>query len=208
MLHSVRNISCQEEGVSIGQVVVDAIPLWDRAVRADGVQIVVSGADTQIRFQQTSRHKHQRRRDDQLTRTRCNQKAALIYISCDLDYCVFQRCLVQVNICGRTVCVIATSYSRVSRAEQGYAISRVEGGEAIVQQCCCLDLLGIRHGPCESLGVTSRKSIVQVVFHGLLGHGETHCNRFVVVTSSVRLLRGIEADSRTFRLNWRCAKAR
>ena len=96
----------------------------------------------------------------------------------------------------------------MSRAEQRHAISRLEGGEAVVQKGSSLDLLSVRRTTGESLGVTSRELVIEIVLHGLLSDRETHGNRLVVVTSRVSLLRVVISNSLTFLLNRSRAKAR
>ena len=46
MLQAVRHIGHQEPCIGISQEVVDAIPLWDRAVVLQGIDIVVGSANT------------------------------------------------------------------------------------------------------------------------------------------------------------------
>ena len=207
MLHAVGHVGGQEPRVVVGQVVVDAVAAGDRTVGVDSVDIVISGADTQFSLQQTSCHEHQAWRDDQLARTGCDQQAAFVFVSCDVDNSLFQRGLVQVGSSGWAVCVRATSNGRVRCVQQAYAVARQERGEACVQQRSCLNLLRIGHGAGQCLGVTSRQRVVQVIFHSFFGNREAHGHRLVVITSGERFLCVVKRDGRAFRFNWSCAEA-
>ena len=89
----------------------------------------------------------------------------------------------------------------MSRAEQRHTVSRLESGETVVEQSRSLDLLGVRHTTGESLGVTSRELVIEIVLHGLLSDREPHGDRLVVVTSRPSLLRVVVGNGLTFLLN-------
>ena len=50
MLHAVRNIGNDVEGISVSQIVIDSISLWDRTVVLNRVDVIISSADTQLRI--------------------------------------------------------------------------------------------------------------------------------------------------------------
>ena len=207
MLHTIRNISDDEEGVGVRQVVVDGVAFRDCSHVLDGIDVVVGGCGAETGLHQALGHKHQVRRDNQATRTGRNQQTTLIEEVGNLNDCVFQRSFVKVSRHSRTVCIGATSDQRVSRAEQGSAITGFKGGEAIVEQSRRFDLLGVRHTTSQGLGVTGRELVVQVVFDCFFSNRETHSNGFMVVTSNEGFLRVVIRDGLTFSFNRSGAEA-
>ena len=208
MLHAIRDVRGDVPSVRVGQVVVDAVALRDRTVGVDRVDVVVSGADTQLGLQQTSCNEHQRRRNDQLARASGDQQATFVLERSNVDHSLLEGSLVQVNVNRRAVGVGAASNRRVRGVEQGHAVARLERGEARVQQRGCFDLLGVRHGASQRLGVASRQGVIEVVLHGFLGDGEAHRHGLVVVTSSERFLRVVVGDRGAFRLDGGSPEAR
>ena len=181
---------------------IDRIALWDRTVVLDGVDIVVGRANTQRRFQQTGSNEHQSRWDNQLLGLSGNQQRALIGPCCDLNHSAFQRGFVQVSSSRRAVAVGATRDERVSRREQGNTITVSNSGvEAVVNDSSSLDLLRVRHTASQSLSVTSRQAVVQVVFHRFFSDGETQGNGFVVVASGPSFLTIVISNGRAFVLH-------
>ena len=95
------------------------------------------------------------------------------------------------------------------RREQAHAVAVGDAGvEALVQDCSSLDLLGVSHCTGQSLGVTGRQRVVQVVFHRLFGDGEAHSNRLMVITGGPDFLRVVVGDRSAFGLDRGGAEAR
>ena len=112
-----------------------------------------------------------------------------------------------VQTCALPICVgvNATRDEGVLGAEQLHAVATgVAGGEAVVQNCGGLHLLGVSHGTGQSLGVTSRQAVVQVIFDRFFSDRETQGDGFVGVTGGERFLRVVVSDGRAFVLD-RCS---
>ena len=201
MLHAVGHIGRQEPAVGVGQEVVDRVATRDGAVALDSVDVVVSRAGTEFRFQQASGNKHQARRNNQLVRTGSDQQTALIRPRRDLNDCRLKGGFIQVSASGRAVAVGAARNQRVGGAEQGHAVARLVAVEAVVQREGSLDLLRVRHGASERLGVTSRQAVIQVIFHRLFGDGEAIRDGFMRITSGPGFLAVVICNRLTFVLH-------
>ena len=210
MLQTVGNVSRQEPSVVISQIVVDCITFGDGTVGLDCVQVVVGGGNTQLSFEQTGSNEHQRRGHDHFAGLGCDQQATFIRPSSDLDNGGFQGSLVKVSASGRTVAVGTTGHQRVRSGEQNLTVTvgRVaRAGEALVQDSCSLDLLGISHTTGQCFGVASRQTVVQVVFHGLFGQGEAHSNGLVRIARRPSFLSVVVNHGRTLVFHGGGAKA-
>jgi len=92
----------------------------------------------------------------------------------------------------------------VISCKQNFAVATgITGGEAVVQHCGCFDLLGVSHSTGQTLGITSRQAVIQVIFNRLFGDRETKGNGFVLVTSGPRFLRIIVRNCVAFVLDRR-----
>ena len=209
MLQAVGHIGHQEPCIGISQEVVDAIPLWDRAVVLQGVDIVVGSRYAQIGFQQAGCSELQCWRDDQFFGLCCDQKTALISPSSDLNNCVFQRSFVQISGCSRAIAVGSTRHQRVcSRDQRNPVTAYVCAAKSVVQDGSTLDLLGVRHCTGQSLGVTGRQRVIQVVFNSLFSDGEAKSDSLVVVPSRKRFLCIVISNGRTLVLDWCSGESR
>jgi hypothetical protein len=103
--------------------VVDGVAFRDGAVVLQRVDVVVGGADTQRRFQQSGCDELELRRNNQLAGLGSNQQTTFVGPTSDLDYSRFEGRFVQVSRRRRTVAVGAARDQRVSRREQGLAVT-------------------------------------------------------------------------------------
>ena len=186
---------------------VDGVAFRNRTHVTDSIDVVVGGGRTESGLHQAFGDEHQVRRDNETARASRNQQTAFIEEVGNLNDCVFQRSLVEVSRHSRAVAVGTARHQRVGGAEQGRAVTRLEGGEAVVQQSRRFDLLGVRHRAGKRFGVTARQLVVQVVFDGFFGDGETHRHGFVVVPSHKGFLCVVVRDSLTFRFDRRGSEA-
>ena len=145
MLQTVGNVSRQEPCIGIRQEVVDGVTLGDRAIVLQGVDIVVSGSDTEFGFQQTGSNELQSGRNDQFTGLSSDEQTTLVRPCSNLNDGVLKRSLVQISWSGRFVAVGATRNQGVSGREQLNTITtRVVGVEAVVQDCSSLGEFSLR----------------------------------------------------------------
>ena len=180
---------------------VDGVAFGHHAVGLDRVDVVVSGADTLLGLQQAGGHELQGRRDHHLAGLGSDQQTTLVGPGGDLDHGGFQGSLVQIDGGDGAVGVGAATDQRVVGGAQNLAVA-VHGvaraGESLVQQRSRLDLLGVRHGAGQRLGVAAGQRVVQVVFHRLFGDRETHGDGLMDVTGRPCFLRVVVSDGAAF----------
>ena len=209
MLQTVWHISCQEPCIGVGQIVVNCVTFWDRTIVLQRVDVVVGCANTQAGFQQAGCNELQCWRNNQFARLSSDQQTTFISPSSDLNNSVFQRCFVQVDCNAWAVVVHATvdewvtntSAGRVHTEQRHTVTTQVRATETVVQDGSSFNLLGVGHGACQRLGVTSRQAVVQVVFNSFFSDGEAQGDGLVAVTGSERFLRIVISNGRTFVLD-------
>ena len=94
--------------------------------------------------------------------------------------------------------VANTGTRRVITEQRNAITTSVVAIEAVVQNSGSLDLLGVRHRTSQSLGVTSRQRVVQVIFHSFFGDREALSNGFVGIASGEGFLSVVGADGSAF----------
>ena len=119
------------------------------------------------------------RRDDQFLGTGGNLETTLVSPLADGDDASLKRGFVQVNCNRWAVTVRATVHQRVRSVEQRDAVATSLTGEALIEECCTFDFLGVLEATGQSLGVASREAVVEVVLYSFFGDAETKSNGFV-----------------------------
>ena len=189
MLQTVRNVGSEEPAIRISQEVVDRVAFRDRTHRLEGVDVVVSGRNTEFRVKEALSDEHQSRGDDELAGLRSNEQTAFVGPTRNLNHCRLKRSLVEVRS-GQTVAVNTARDERVvGIAERHPVTAGHTGSKRVVQHCSSLDLLRVRHRPRQTLGIALAERIVQIVLYRLFRDGEAESNRLVVVTSRPSFLR-------------------
>ena len=201
MLQAIRNIGSEEPAVRVGQVVVDRIAFRNRTHRLEGVDVVVSGRNTEFRVKKTLGDKHQRRGHDELTGLRSNEQTTFVSPTSDLNDGGLKRSFVEIRR-SQTVAVDAARNERMVRIAERHAVTTGHtGSESAVQDRSSLDLLRVRHSSGKALGVALAKRVVQIVLNSFFRDGETESNRLVVITSRPSFLRIIVRNGLTLGLN-------
>jgi hypothetical protein len=155
VLETVRYVSHDEPSVRIRQEVVYTVPFRNRTIVLQRVDVVVVGASTQFRFQKARSNEHQARRNNQLTGLCGNEQTALIRPSSDLNDSSLKRGFIQVSSAARIAVRAARNQRMRSRTQDNTVTVGRATSKCVVKDSSSLNLLGVRHGTSQSLGVTS-----------------------------------------------------
>ena len=131
-----------------------------------------------------------------------HRQAPVVHIAGKLNQRILDGGFAKVHVRCRSVGLVASRLSRVSRATEGHVVATQIGSiERAIVDVSGLHLFGVRHGTGKGSRKPLAQRLIEVVLHGLFGNSESQGHGFVVVTRNPTLAGRVVLDRRAFSLS-------